>query len=77
MNINQMKLDVIIKRQRLAANELNVDYLIAMAIEAEARANDLGPFDRAYNRFKQQQLDFEQAAACLELLNTTSPAMAA
>lgn len=64
------KLDIIIRKYNFAEAEMSVDSMLGFAMAAEQTCQDIGAFDPAYQHFKQQQLDFENAASYLEQLQS-------
>lgn len=66
--LEKIKIENRIKKYGFERAELDVEILLAYAIEAERTAEDIGPFDPAYAHFAQQYLDFFEMAGYVEKL---------
>lgn len=71
--LERIKIENRIKKYGFERAELNVEVLLAYAIEAERTAEDVGPFDLAYAHFMQQYLDFFETAGYVEKLGLRDP----
>jgi len=66
--LSEMKLSLLQKKYGFSDEEKTPEKMIEYALLAEQTCLDIGPFDPAFPRFAQQQLDFEAAAFHLEQL---------
>lgn len=66
--LEKIKFENRIKKYGFERAELDVEILLAYAIEAERTADDIGPFDPAYAHIAQQYLDFFETAGYVEKL---------
>lgn len=62
----QFKLNCFAKKYGLTTKDLNKENLLNIAHGAEEKCKQLGAFDVAFPRFKQVQLDYENAAKNLD-----------
>lgn len=60
-SLMKLKLESIARRYNIKDEDLTPDNMLEIAISAEEKCVQLGPFDPAFVHFKQVQRDFEAA----------------